>query len=196
MVKKQWRTWKNSGVDCGLLTGKLPRTERETVISFYEYGTKTGEIQSANPKWHTRLESLGVSPISIMRFEGDKAEIRYYDSVPKIFIKLPSSGKRGTKPVRKNRLKPAQWKKKGVEVIHTKGYTIDKDERETAVNFLESDKTANVYTSNTKWQNRIESLGITPYRIYTYKGTNVDQREYEIPVGYIKLPSDGRRTKK
>ena len=190
--RKQARTWSKQGVDVVTLKGKLVKADRETSVSFYEYGTKNAEITTANPTWQNRLEELGIVPFGVTCFENDQAEVRYYNKVPLAYIKLPTNGKRGTRLVEKPRKKASQWKKQGVEVYHVKGYTIRSEERETAIHFCETDKTSWVLTSSNKWQKRIESLGVKPDKIVTYVGTQVDQREYSVPISFIKMPSRGR----
>ena len=190
--RKQARTWAKEGVDIATLDGKLVRADRETSVSFYETGTKNAEITTASPTWQNRLEGLDVVPFCITRFSDDQAEIRYYNKVPLNFIKLPANGKRGTKLIETPRKSATQWKKIGVEVSHQKDYTIRSEERETGIHFCESDKTAWILTSSSKWQKRIESLGIQPDKIISYTGTKIDQREYSVPVSFIKLPSRGR----
>ena len=191
--KKQARTWQKEGVDVATLNGNLIKADRETSISFYDVGAKNAELTTANPTWQKRIESLGIIPHSITRFEDDLAEIRYYDKVPISYIKMPADGRRGSKSANKSRKKAKEWKKEGIEVTHMNDYTIDKAERETCIHYCAPDREAWVLTSQTKWQNRIEGkLGIKPFKIYTYKGTGVEQREYMIPVKFIKMPSRGR----
>ena len=190
--RRLYSYWESNGVDIGLLNQKLPRSDRETAISFIEVDT-TAEITTASPTWQNRIESLGIIPASIMRFSSDKAEIRYYNTIPVNFIKLPSRGRKtSVTNAPKNRRKAAVWKKMGVKATHDSEYKITKRERETAINFMETHQTASVYTANTKWQNRIESLGFEPTQIDTFMDTGVDIRTYTIPVEYIKMPSRGR----
>ena len=194
--RKQFRTYVKEGADAIILKQKLVKADRETSVSFYDVSCRIAEITTANVKWQNRLESLGIIPVSLTRFEGDKAEIRYYDKVPLNLIKLPANGRRGAKKVRDKKLSAKEWKKEGVAVYHISDYTIDSGERETCIHFCETDKKAWILTSQNKWQNRIESLGVSPYIIYTYKATRVEAREYMVPINFIKLPSSGKRVKK
>ena len=89
----------------------------------------------------------------------------------------------------KARLPAKTWEKIGVKTYNFKRYTIQKDERETGVNFLESEKNAEIETDNKKWQNRLESMGIEPVYIVTYSNTLVDTRRYILPKKYIPMPS-------
>ncbi len=83
--------WQKEGVELARVAGELPPTEQETTISFLR-GGRYAEITTADSQWQKRIESLGVRPRAITTFSEDKAEIRYYDRVPKGYVGMPSAG--------------------------------------------------------------------------------------------------------
>ncbi len=84
--------WQRDGVELTRVAGELPPTEQETTISFLR-GGRYAEITTADSQWQKRIESLGVRPRAITTFSDGKAEIRYYDRVPKGYVGMPSAGR-------------------------------------------------------------------------------------------------------
>jgi len=186
--------WEKKGVNIQTINKELIRQDRETCIEFYET-SKFAVIDTANKTLQNRVESLGIEPIQITKFRIGRAECRMYN-IPRKMLQLPSNRKRKPKGTPKTRLSAEVWEERGVGVSHWKTYTIDKDERETGIHWLETDKVADIYTDNRKMQNRIESLGIKPYKITTYKNTTIDSREYKVPKEWMQMPTSGSRKKK
>ena len=75
------------------LSGDLPVAERQTTL------TITGredyaEVDTAHRQWQRRLESLGCVPSTITTFRRSAIDIRYYESVPRQFVRMPSRGRK------------------------------------------------------------------------------------------------------
>ena len=65
------------------------------------------------------------------------------------------------------------------------------------VGFFEGDKLIQVSVRDTKWQNRLEALGMVPCNIIYYSESQLQFREYsKVPISFLKLPSPKKRTKK
>ena len=79
----------------------------------------------------------------------------------------------------------------GVEVRRIDG-RLEMYERETAINFLEIEDTAEISTSNGKWMKRLERLGYLPENVDVFKGGG-EIRVYSVPKRLIALPSDRRK---
>lgn len=60
-------------------------------------------------------------------------------------------------------------------------------ERETIINFCESEKECDIYTHSEKWINRMTKLGFEPYAINSFGG-----RSYTIPKTMLKMPTAKR----
>lgn len=89
---KTAKAWAKEGVDVGEITGDHPTKDHETSLSFIR-GDRYGEITTANYQWQRRIEALGCKPRSITTFSDSKAQIRWYDRVPKAFMRKPSAGR-------------------------------------------------------------------------------------------------------
>lgn len=89
------------------------------------------------------------------------------------------------------------WKSHGVTVYpirNIRGQTpsLDKDEQETAFNYIETDDTGEFMTSDLAFQTHVENVGIKPTIINTY--SNVETRVYQIPRSSVRLSfKRGRR---
>ena len=83
--------WEQKGVRVQRTTGDLPRTDRETSISFLEAGELSGdlEVSTCHPTWQKRMERKGAVPQSIQLYELAGGEHRFY-VVPKAWVKMPS----------------------------------------------------------------------------------------------------------
>ena len=83
--------WEQKGVRVQRTTGVLPRTDRETSISFLEAGELSGdlEVSTCHPTWQKRMERKGAVPQSIQLYEHAGGEHRWY-VVPKAWVKRPS----------------------------------------------------------------------------------------------------------
>ena len=83
--------WEQKGVRVQRTTGELPRTDRETSISFLEAGELSGdlEVSTCHPTWQKRMERKGAIPQSIQLYEHAGGEHRFY-VVAKAWVKPPS----------------------------------------------------------------------------------------------------------
>ena len=83
--------WEQKGVRVQRTTGDLPKTDRETSISFLEAGELSGdlEVSTCHPTWQKRMERKGAVPQSIQLYELAGGEHRWY-VVPKAWVKRPS----------------------------------------------------------------------------------------------------------
>ena len=85
--------WERRGVEVQHLSGALPIYERETTLTFVgreEYA----EVSTAHRSWQRRLESLGCVPSSITIFRRSAIDIRYYEGVPRQFVRMPTRGRK------------------------------------------------------------------------------------------------------
>ena len=83
--------WEQKGVRVQRTTGELPRTDRETSISFLEAWDLSGnlEVATCHPTWQKRMERKGALPQSIQLYEHGEGDHRWY-IVPKAWAKMPS----------------------------------------------------------------------------------------------------------
>lgn len=79
--------WATRGVRVQKGTGDLPRTERETNVSFIE-AEQTAEVMTCRASWMRRMESSGAVPQSIQTYDDSDGEFRWY-IVPKNWVKMP-----------------------------------------------------------------------------------------------------------
>jgi len=92
---KSSKTWAREGIKVQYTDLAIPRSDRETVISFMETGE--AEISTMITRWQKRLESDGVVPQSIQVCGGEKgAEFRWY-IVPRSWVRAPQKPKRKEK---------------------------------------------------------------------------------------------------
>ena len=189
--KTYWRK-KNPDMLYQEYKGAFTKTEKENAINFFE-GDEFCIISTSDVKWMNRLEGgLGFEPANIIYCSESTGEFREYENVPVRMLKLPSPPKR-MKRARANRM---NWKE--IQQDGTIGWSImDKDcewprsLRETAYNWCASDREVRIVTANTKIQNRVESLGVKPTQVLHFeKYKKVDERWYDIPKTWMKLPSN------
>lgn len=153
----------------------------------YLEGDKYMTVSVRETKWQNRLEGLGLKPSNIIYCTDGQMQFREYEKVPIKLLKLPSPPKR-IKKVRKTRLEWKEWEVDGVDIYYI-DYNIPRDEREHSVNWNRTE--VRVQTFSTSWKNRLESLNFKPDKIVVFE--NTDERNYTIPKGYLKLPSDRSR---
>ena len=68
--------------------GDLPRSERETGLSFID-SESVAEVNTCRKDWMRRLENDGAVPESIQTYEDGEGEFRWY-VIPKGWVKKPS----------------------------------------------------------------------------------------------------------
>lgn len=96
-----------------------------------------------------------------------------------------------------SRLKSAKtWEKAGVPTSKLRG-ALPRDEQETALSFLATDKQAEVTTADPAWQRRLENdLECVPCYITLFESGTATIRYYPlVPVKYIRMPAKGRLRK-
>lgn len=79
--------WAELGVRVQHTTGDLPRSERETGVSFID-SEDTAEVNTCRKDWMRRMENDGAVPESIQTFQDGEGEFRWY-VVPKGWVKKP-----------------------------------------------------------------------------------------------------------
>jgi len=89
-ITAKYRTadeWAALGIKVQKTSGDLPRTERETGLSFID-SEKDCEVNTCRPAWMRRLERDGAIPESIQIYEEGDGEFRWY-VIPKAWVKMP-----------------------------------------------------------------------------------------------------------
>lgn len=80
-----------------------------------------------------------------------------------------------------------EWEALGVRRQRAAG-ELTRSERETSLSFIETERKAEVNTSNIAWMKRLEGCGAVPESIQTYAIGDGQFRWYIVPKKWIKKP--------
>ncbi|NIR13699.1 MAG: hypothetical protein GWN86_07015 [Desulfobacterales bacterium] len=87
----------------------------------------------------------------------------------------------------------AQWALEGVTVFKSSG-DLPREERETNISFINSQKDAEVDTCEQRWMRRLEADGAIPQSIHVYSVGDGEHRSYIIPKAWVKMPYKTKRS--
>lgn len=159
-----------------LTKSQQAKFEQETIIQFNELESEAIYETASQKEW-IRFEKLGIEPIRKTEY------LRKY-RIPKDWIKVQKPGKPRGKPINEiveNRMEFSMYK----QSLLTEAQQA-KLERETIITYNELESEATLMTSSPKVRERMEMLGIKPYR------EDIHESRYKVPKSWIKVKKPGK----